>query len=143
MIEVALRRVGFALYPFSEEDRDLLAEFESGRVLRARITGAQKPRSHDQLKLYWACCRTVADNSPSDGLMTKEQVSFYVKVELKFIDTMIVKDGVVHVLPKSISFTELPHMEACNFFDRAFEIMAKLLGITVYELTEGAMETYW
>jgi len=143
MIEIALKRVGNALHPHSEEDRDRLLEFEPGQVLRARITGAQRPRSYDQLKLYWACCKTVAENIDNPALTTKQQVSFYVKVELRFIESMIVYDGQVHVLPRSISFAELPMAEACNFFDRAFAVMAKLLGITVYELTTQAEENYW
>jgi len=60
---------------------------------------------------------------------------------LHFIDenaTIEFSDGRVHFKYRSISIRELPHMEACNFFDRGFPVQAELIGVTVYELLDNA-----
>jgi hypothetical protein len=129
--------------PFSQEDMDKLKEYSAYQTLRCKVYGVRKQRSYQQLKMYWACCQTVADNSSHRMWNTKKSVDFQVRVLLHFVDADIVAvkpNGEVTFKYRSISFKELPHMEACNFFDRAFELMAKHLGITVETLlknTEG------
>lgn len=131
MIECALQLKNNTLYPFSQEDRDNLREFKDNQVLKAKLYGVQKQRSYKQLKLYFACCQTVADNMEN---MTKEDVDFECRIRLKFIKDFRVVGKMTYVEPRSISYAELPHIEACNYFDRAFPIMAKMIGITVDEL---------
>jgi hypothetical protein len=46
--------------------------------------------------------------------------------------------GITYVELRSISYAELSHIEACNFFDRAFPIMAKMIGVTTEKLLENA-----
>ena len=38
----------------------------------------------------------------------------------------------------SISYERLPHLIACKFFDRAFPVMAKMIGVTTDELLKNA-----
>ena len=120
---------------FSKEDYEKLREFRPNQILRAKLSGIKKQRSYQQLKLYWACCNTVAANLEG---WTKEDVDFEVRTKLKFIKQFKIVDGITYVELRSISFAELPHIEACNFFDRAFPIMAKMIGVTTDKLLENA-----
>ena len=139
MKEVALQVKGKFLVPFSEEDLEGIKEFRQNQVLRAKLTGVEKPRSYNQLKLYWQLCKVVAENSES--WPTKESVDFNLRVALDFRDPSRVavrSDGQVQFYYRSISFAELKHIEACDYFNRAFDLMAKKLGVTVEELLSNA-----
>jgi len=133
-IPLQLQRDHKTLAVMSQDDADRLKEFHPNQILRAKITGVKKPRSVIQLNLYWACCQTVADNL--DGV-TKEEVDFDVRVALRFIKRLKVSAGITYVEPHSISFANLQHIEACNYFDRAFPAMAKMIGISADELLNG------
>ena len=137
MIELPLQlqRDHKTLAVMSESDSEKLKEFHPNQILRAKIYGIKKPRSVIQLNLYWACCQSVADNL--DGV-TKEEVDFDVRVALRFIKRLKVSAGITYVEPMSISFANLPHIEACNYFDRAFPVMAKMINVTVDELLTNA-----
>lgn len=130
-----------ALHPFSQEDLEILQEFKDNQVVTVKVQGVQKERSYQQLKLFWACCRAVAENTNDQHWNNKDKVAFQVKVVLQFVDmdqTIVDSKGNVHLHYRSISFKNLPHMEANNFFDRAFVVMAKKLSITPAQLLENA-----
>jgi len=136
MIECALQlNDNNILYPFTEEDRGKIREFKKFQVLRAKLYGVKKPRSLEQLALYWVCCKTVADNLEDK---TKEQIDFEVKIALKYIKSFRVVGGVTFIEVGSISFANLPHIESCAFFDRAFPVLAKMIGVTTEELLQNA-----
>jgi hypothetical protein len=138
MIQVALQvGQGYkSLHVISEEDMTALKNYKENQILRATLVGVQKPRSHEQLKLYWACCRTVASNLEGKS---KEDIDFEVKVALKHIRAFRVTGGVTMVEVGSISFAELNHLDACNFFDRAFPALAKMIGVTTEELIRNVV----
>ena len=137
MIEIPLQlKHDFkSLVVTSEEDRTALKNYHPNQILRAKITGVKKPRSYQQLKLYWACCRTVAENIEGKS---KEDIDFEVKVILKHIRAFRVVKGATMIEVDSISFANLNHLEACNFFDRAFPVMAKMIGVKTEELLANA-----
>jgi hypothetical protein len=129
------------LVPVSQEDEDIIMEYPENRILRLQIYGVQKPRSVRQLNMFWACCETVCQNTEDPHWNTKEKVAFQIKVALHHIDvnqTIVDPKGNVHFVWRSISFKELPHLEACRFFERAWPIMAKKIGITEEELLRNA-----
>ncbi len=141
MIEAAFQKSGKTLYAYTLEDEDKLSEYHDNQILKCKITGVKKPRSYEQLKLFWVLCRTVADNTEDEHWDTMTKVSEQIKHALKFYDhdnIIVTPDGKVKIPVRSIAFKNLSHMEACNFFDRAFEIMAKKIGVTVEELTANA-----
>ena len=119
----------------SPEDQQALRTYGVNQVVRAQLTGYKRPRSYQQLKLYWACCRVVADNLEG---RSKEDIDFDVKVALRHIKAFRIVNGVTMVEVGSISFSELQHIEACNFFDRAFPVMAKMIGVTTEKPLENA-----
>ena len=131
MKEVSLQLKNNVLYPFSQEDKDRLREFKDNQILIAKLTGAKKPRSLIQLNLYWAICKIVSDNMEG---MSKEDVDFEVKLRLKHIYAFRVVGGVTFVELGSIAFRNLDHIEATNYFSRAWPVMAKMLGVTEEEL---------
>ena len=127
------------LRPHSEEDLEILNEYKENQVVRVKISGVQKPRSLIQMRLYWATCKTVADNTDNKGWNTKDKVDFQCRVKTHFVDpnTVVVKpDGEVVYKYLSIAFKNLPHIMANNYFDRAFQEMAKFLGVSVEKLLE-------
>ena len=142
MIEIAAQiKDDYSLHPFSQEDLDELREYKPNQVVKVKITGCKKQRSYRQLKAYWAACKTVADNNESPGWRTKEQVDFQVRVALRFYDPELIiakPDGSIAFHYRSIAYKNLRHIEACGYFDRAFEAMAKKLDTTVEELLRAA-----
>ena len=138
MKDVALQRVDRnTLKVFSEEDADAIADFPIHKLLRARISGALKPRSYEQLKLYHAACRAVAENTEDPNWNSKEKVDFQCKVKCRLIKEFVVVNGVTHIIPGSVSYSEMNHLEACNYIDRAIDEMAGFLGLGRDEFLSG------
>jgi DNA-binding XRE family transcriptional regulator len=119
--------------PSAREQADNLIE---NKLVRQRTTtmDAEKERSVPQLNTYFACCKLLSENSEDPNFVSAESVSEWVKLKLRWIDFWIVCGKQTHIKTKSISFKELKHLTACNFFDRAFDRIAAELGITVQEL---------
>jgi len=141
LIEIACQLKDNVLYPFSSEDQEKLKGYKDNQVVKAKIQGAKRPRSYIQLKLYFACCKTVAENSSEQMWNSKEKVDFNCRVACHFVNPDLVcvqKDGTVEFSYRSISFANLRHIEACNYFTQAFEVMAKKLNITKDNLLKNA-----
>jgi hypothetical protein len=139
--EVFVQRKYNRFEPISQGDEDKIKDFPTDKVLRLKVYGVQNPRSLIQLNLFWACCKAVSDNTEDRYWDSKEKVAFQVKVALNFVnlnETIVDPHGNVHFKYRSISFKELPHMEATKFFDRAFEVLAAKLNITVESLLENS-----
>lgn len=127
------------LKPFSKEDSEALKAYKPNQILQAKISGIRKERSVIQLRLFWACCRTIADNTEDENWNTPEKVCLQVKIALKFFKTIVVgPDGKIHFEPDSISFENLSQVNANKIFDRGWTVMAKQIGISVEELLQNA-----
>lgn len=135
-MEVALQLIDGILVPHSITDKEEISELKQYQIVKAKITGVRKPRSYKALKAYWACCKTLAANTENENWDTKEKVDKQLRMRIQFFDLSktIVCEGKVIFHCRSISFKNLRHMESCRYFDRAFELMAKFLGVTVEEL---------
>lgn len=95
-------------------------------------------RSLPQLGLYWTGCRLIAHNSDGKSWNTPEKVSEQIKLKLRFIDVENIieheytnrhtgeKETRLHIKTRSIAFKNLKHLNACGFFDEAFELMAEI-----------------
>ncbi len=132
-----------ALIPTSEEDLEILHQYKPNQILRCRLYGVKKPRVLEQLNLYWAGCQLTSENTENKLWNTKEKTDFQCRVDQHFVDPdlVVVKaDGTVVFSYRSIAFANLGHIEACNYFDRAFETMAKFLDVSVNELIEMIKE---
>lgn len=142
MKDIALQLlINGMLKPYSKEDQENLENYKPFQILKGKLSGVKKPRSYRQLKAYWACCGTVAENSIDPTWNTKKQVDFHCRVECKFYDPDLISvdsEGRVHFSYRSISYANLNHIEACDYFSRAFKLMAYKLGITVEELIKNS-----
>ena len=140
MKELFFQKTGKTATPFSEEDAFKWADFKDNQVLRCQIYGVKKPRSLQQLRLFWAVCRTVAENTEDENWNTPEKAALQCKIKTQFIDMnkSVVSDGKFYPHFRSIAFKNLDHMEACGFFNMSFEIMAQHLGTTTEELLENS-----
>ena len=129
--------------PYSDEDVEKAKEYRPFQIVKSKTTGVKKPRSYKQLKTYFGCCRLVADNNDDPMWNTKEKVDFQCRVACHFVNPDLVavkRDGTVVFKYRSISFANLGHIAACNYFERAFDVMAKKIGITVDVMMENLIE---
>ena len=141
MIEIAAQiQADYLLRPFSVEDLEKIKEYKTNQIVNLKITGASRQRSYLQLKAYFSACQAVADNNESPGWQTKEQVDFQCRVALRFYDPDLIiaqPDGSIAFNYRSLAYKNLKHIEACDYFSNAFELMAKKIGVTVEELLKN------
>ncbi len=131
-MEVALQLKKGILYPHSIEDQEKIKDLKENQIVKAKITGVRKPRSLQQLRLYWKLCKEVSENTERPEFSTYRLVDWRLRNSLQFYDTdytYVTPNGQVNFKVKSISFKNLKHIEACGYFDRAFDLMAKALGV--------------
>lgn len=140
MKTISFQKINKKLVPFSPEDENELSSFKDNQLLIAKVSGTMKERSIRQLRLFFACCRTVVDNTEDPNWNNVDKVKNQVKVQLQFIDMQksTVVNGNWYPHYRSISFAELKFMDANNFFDQAWPILAKKILITVDELLKNA-----
>jgi hypothetical protein len=141
MIDVALQWNSQVFAPFDDEDKGKCDEFKMNQVVRAKISGVKKERSYRQLKMFHGILRTVALNARHPNWNTIDKAKFSLKVALHYVDegvTAVDKHGTVHFSYRSFGYDDLPHMEACNVFERSWPILAKVLGVKVEKLLQNA-----
>jgi len=138
MKEISAQIIKGSLHPISEVDKDTLAEFKENQIVNLKITGTQKARSIKQLGTYFAGCKLVSKNTDDQKWNTYQKTDYQLRNRLQFYDhgMTLVINGNVQFKVRSISFKNLKHIEANNYFGRAFETMAKFLGVTVEVLME-------
>jgi len=127
--------------PFTDEDAEKWSEYAENQVTQHKVAGSRKQRSWQQLKMLHACLKTVAENTEDPNWNTPEKAKFSLKVALEYVnrDTIIVDPkGNIHVQYRSFGYDDLPHMEANKLFDRAWPILASVVGITEEELLAEA-----
>ncbi len=144
MKELLTQFTGKAFCPQSDEDFEIVgSEFKKNEIvsIKAYHVGAKKARSVPAMNTLHACFKLVADNTDDQKLDTKQKVKFACKVALdyRYEDRVAYRpDGMVVFEYRSFSFKTLEHMESVNLFERAFDWMAGLLGITNEELIAEA-----
>lgn len=135
MKQLALQKKNGAYYPYSEEDKEASEEFENNQIVNAKITGVQKPRSYEQLKLFWILCKIVSENNEDPDWDSKSKVSEQIKIKTGHVDYYFeAKPGFWIIKTKSISYSDLKHLKACKFFEKAIAEMAKFLDVSVDDL---------
>ncbi len=141
MREITFQKRGGVAVPFLEDDAEKWAEFRENQLTRHKVSGTTKERSYQQLKMLHACLKIVSSNTEDKNWNTPEKAKLSLKVALHFIDPGVVivdKQGNVHFRYRSFGYDDLQHMEANKVFDRAFPILADVIGITEEELlSEG------
>jgi len=137
---------------FSEEAREQFSCFKENQIVLGSFKGTQKERSIIQMNTYWSCCNYVAQNVISYPLMHNEYQSYIrwsqkeladkqVRKALHFVNeklTIRIDKETFEFHYRSIAIKNLRHMEACDFFKRAFDVLAARLNVTVPELIGAA-----
>jgi len=142
MREIAFQKKGKYAVPFSDDDVVNWSNYKDNQVVKAKVTGFQKQRSIAQLGLMMACIQEVVENTEQENWSSKDRAKLSLKALLNFVDSSasVVFNGKVIVKYRSFSFDNLRHMEACNLFDRAFPLLAGVIGVTEEKLIRTAKE---
>ncbi len=135
-MEIAVQVKKGMLRPHSIEDEEEIKNLKENQIVKVKVTGVRKPRSYQQLKLYWSCCKKVSENTEDVNWDTYKKVDLQCRMRTKFFDDelTIVAGNKVVFTPRSISFKNLKHIESCRYFDQAFEIMSNFLCVDVETL---------
>lgn len=114
--------------------------FKPNQIVKMKVSGFKKQRSVSQLGLLMACIKLVSDNTENPNWDTLNRAKLSLKASLNFVETSscVVVENRVIIQYKSFSFKELPHMIACNLFDRAFPILGDVIGLTAEQLVQEA-----
>lgn len=114
--------------PYSEEAKKKADKYKHNQLIHFNPVGETDDRSVKQLGLYWQACKYVSNSADDVDWSTPEHVDFQVRMALKFFDMdYIFYDELkkqVHFKLLSISFENLPHILACNYFTQAYEVLA-------------------
>jgi hypothetical protein len=144
MKHAMLQKIDNMLHPFRQEDEELISELKPNQVSvwTLQSKGVQKQRSFQQLKLVMAALRVVVANSEDPNWDTVAKAKLSLKVALSYIDpgSAVVSPGGVVLNYRSFGYEDLKHMEATLLFDRAFPILAKVIGVDSEVLVQNAME---
>jgi len=139
MIEIALQYKNgiYAPATLAEQDKAATAH-KANQVIRGKLTEIRDARSLRQLRMYWASCNIVAENSPDPKLNSKEAVDWHTRVGLRFYDPdkiAVIGEKVV-IQTRSIAFENLKHLEMNKFMDGALGLHAGWLGVSKRELKQ-------
>jgi len=129
------------LHPFAPEDKEKLSSYKENQILNLKVTGCRKPRSHLQLKMLMGVLKAVVANTEDSNWNSMAKAKLSLKVALNYVvDGVLIvdKQGNIHVQYRSFSYEDLGHMDACKLFDRAWPILANVIGVTVDELLENS-----
>ncbi len=114
--------------PFSQDAIKKAEKYKHNQLIHFTPVGETDQRSVKQLGLYWQAMKFAAERIDDPDWSTPEHVDFQIRMALKFFDLdFIFYDEVkkqVSFKLLSISFANLPHINACNYFDNAFELLA-------------------
>ena len=133
------------IVPFDPISKDNFAGYKDNQILTGKLAGTRKPRSIKQLRFYWVGCGIVSDNNRMN-FTHRNQVDYYIRNRLMFFDldktvVMPPKPGEMHgktiFYPRSIALHNLGHIESCEYFTRAFEVMAEILECTIEEFMDA------
>ena len=143
MSEIFLQKQSKALIPYRPEDDELLAELKDNQVIVLKVVskGARKSRSFKQLSLVMAALRVVVANTENPNWDTVPKAKLSLKVALGYIDTdsaVVSPSGQVILNYRSFSYRDLGHMEATKLLDRAFPILAGVIGVDEEDLLQMA-----
>lgn len=140
--------IGPHFMPLSLQDADKVKAYKINQILTSQFSGTEKERSLSQLKLYWDRATYVAQQlSDQNELLSRYDIDFEVKIAVAKSHPALIKrfksvGGIVYMEPISISFLNMDHLTACDFFKHAFKVMADMIGGTVEDLLEMPDENY-
>jgi len=149
MINMSMIKNDAGLFvPFAVEDHEKALNFPVGGLTYHKVKGVQKPRSYQQLKLYFACCRALADQTRNINLDTVEKVHFIMRMRARWIEAIIsIKKPCPNcmtpldhsqIIPRSLSYDNCNHADATAYISAGINEIASELGVAKHELVRNA-----
>ena len=132
MPELYLKRTLAGFVPDDADAQAALKRIPVGVVVRCEIT---RPRSVQQLRLYWSLCALVAMNHAE--LQTREQVDQALRLLTGHVDLVQVGGNTLQ-LPRRIAFSKLGQDEWAAYLSRAKDAVCEHLlpGVDAHDLQE-------
>ena len=130
--------------PYSLDDEEKAKDFLENQVVRLDIFGVDKQRSYVQLQRYWVLMKAVAQfQSDHTEQFSAADMDFRVKALVakehpSMIKRFEVMGNKVVIEPISISYDNMKHLEACDYFKRADKVVEKITGATPQEIMDNA-----
>lgn len=125
-----------------------ISKLPTGEMLYAEVKVLKKhKRSYEQLKLYWQACKFIAFNCPENKeyLNSKKKADFYCKLNFELGEWVNIKFnkevGGNLFIAGSVSYDNLKHLEACEYFNKSFELLAGELSMSDDEFISAVKES--
>lgn len=115
-------KLGRNLVAADEEAEDAIARIAHGEALLIDI---RRPRNLKFHRKYWALIATVFDNQ--ERYPTREHLHVAVKLAAGWFDSMVLEDGRLVYVPRSISFAAMDEDEFTKFYSEAVGAIIRLL----------------
>lgn len=144
MIEIPLQiQPGYrTLSLVSREDLEKIKAYRVYQILRAKLSGHQRPRSVQQNAWAHNMFEIVAQNTEDPEWKSKERAKFCVKMTMKFFDEKnpyLYFRGMAIPNVRSFAFDQMDNQEEANrVFEEAKEICAEKIGVAPYTLEAEA-----
>lgn len=121
------------LSPATPFDAERLDKIAWGATVEVTI---KQRRSNPQNRLYWSVVSKAAENL--DGFPTAEHLHEALKEHLGFVEPYTTIGGKLAWRPQSAAFAAMDGAEFKAFMDRAFAVLAAMLGCDPVSLIEEA-----
>lgn len=139
--ELLVRVDRLHLVPATAGDQELVSSMKQGKEFVAKLTSASK-RSLLQNRFYWGLLGKVVENS--DHYRRAEQLHFWLKIKLGYVEHVEFHDGRMVTRVASTSFERMEDVEFKVYLDAAIAVICEEIipgmdqGILVHEI-EGML----
>jgi hypothetical protein len=121
------------LAPSSAFDAELLDDYPKGSEVEITI---KRKRSLPQLRLYWKLLHEVV--AATDAYPSAEHLHDALKMSLGYTIPLQTLDGATVHIPDSVAIARMDQRAFKQYFDRALELLSKLMGVDPLSLLAEA-----
>jgi hypothetical protein len=121
------------LSPSSAFDAELLDDYPKGSEVEITI---KRKRSLPQLRLYWKLLHEVV--TATDAYPSAEHLHDAIKMALGYTTPLQMLDGGTVQIPDSVAIARMDQQTFKQYFDRALELLSKLMGVDPMSLLAEA-----
>lgn len=137
------------LVPATDKDKEKLNKVGIGEVFKCSTINQ---RNYEFLKKYWALVDFILQNLPEIkeeemltnhqfSLKTKDDIHFYIKIKNGYVEKKFIgKNGNIGWAPKSISFDKMDEKDFEDYFSKAIDTGAELIGVENDTMLKQLME---